>query len=56
MIVVGEDTMAGGAYMTVVAGDEIYVNRSTITDSIGALCHRLIFLNSLTNMELNVIS
>lgn len=37
VIVVGEDTMASGAYYVAVAADKIYVNPNTITGSIGVI-------------------
>lgn len=37
VIAVGEDIMASGAYMIAVAADQIFVNRSTITGSIGVV-------------------
>lgn len=37
VIAVGEDMMTSGAYMIAVAADEIVVNRSTITGSIGVI-------------------
>jgi protease-4 len=37
VIVVGEDTLASGAYFVAVAADKIYVNPSTITGSIGVI-------------------
>lgn len=37
VIVVGEDTMASGAYFVAVAADKIYVNPNTITGSIGVI-------------------
>ncbi len=37
VIVVGEDTMASGAYFVAVAADKIYVNPNTLTGSIGVI-------------------
>jgi protease-4 len=37
VIVVGEDTLASGAYFVAVAGDKIYVNPSSVTGSIGVI-------------------
>lgn len=37
VIVVAEDSLASGAYMIAVAADEIYVNDSTVTGSIGVV-------------------
>jgi protease-4 len=37
VVVVGEDSLASGAYMIAVAADKIYVNASTITGSIGVV-------------------
>lgn len=37
VIVVGEDTLASGAYYVAVAADKIYVNPNTITGSIGVV-------------------
>lgn len=37
VIVVGEDTMASGAYFVAVSGDKIYVNPNTVTGSIGVI-------------------
>lgn len=37
VIVVGEDTMASGAYFVAVSADKIYVNPNTITGSIGVI-------------------
>lgn len=37
VIAVGEDMVTSGAYFIAVAADEIYVNRSTITGSIGVI-------------------
>lgn len=39
VIAVGEDMMTSGAYMVAVAADKIYVNRSTMTGSIGVVQH-----------------
>jgi protease-4 len=37
VIVIGEDMLASGAYFVAVAADKIYVNRSTLTGSIGVI-------------------
>ena len=37
VIVIGEDVMASGAFMIAVSGDELYVNESTMTGSIGVV-------------------
>lgn len=37
VVVVGEDLLTSGAYLIAVAGDEIVVNRSTVTGSIGVI-------------------
>lgn len=37
VIVVGEDTLASGAYFVAVSGDKIYVNPNTVTGSIGVI-------------------
>lgn len=37
VIVVGEDTLASGAYLVATAADKIYVNQDTLTGSIGVI-------------------
>src|SRR3990167_4502521 len=37
VIVVGEDTLASGAYLVATAADKIYVNKDTVTGSIGVI-------------------
>ncbi|MCX7126305.1 MAG: S49 family peptidase [Gammaproteobacteria bacterium] len=37
VIVVGEDTLASGAYLVATAADKIYVNADTVTGSIGVI-------------------
>ncbi len=50
VIVVGEDLLASGAYLIATAADEIYVNRDTITGSIGVVMSGFGFVGSLEKL------
>ncbi len=47
VVVVGEDALASGAYLVATAADKIYVNRDTLTGSIGVVMSGFGFVDTL---------
>lgn len=52
VVVVGEDTLASGAYLTSSAADKIYVNRDTLTGSIGVVMSSFGFVGTIQKLGL----
>ena len=50
VIVVGEDTLASGAYLVSTAADKIYVNKDTVTGSIGVIMEGFGFKDAMTKL------
>ena len=50
VIVLGEDTLASGAYLVAVAADKIFVNKDTLTGSIGVIMHGFGFTDAIQKL------
>lgn len=50
VIVVGEDTLASGAYLVATAADKIYVNQDTLTGSIGVIMNGFGFVDAIDKL------
>ena len=50
VIVVGEDALASGAYLVATAADKIYVNRDTLTGSIGVIMSGFGFADAISKL------
>src|SRR3989338_3195299 len=50
VIVVGEDTLASGAYLVSTAADKIFVNKDTVTGSIGVIMEGFGFENAMSKL------
>lgn len=50
VIVVGEDALASGSYLVATAADKIYVNKDTLTGSIGVVMGGFGFVDTLTKV------
>ncbi|PIZ04339.1 MAG: S49 family peptidase [Gammaproteobacteria bacterium CG_4_10_14_0_8_um_filter_38_16] len=50
VIVVGEDTLASGAYLVATAADKIFVNKDTVTGSIGVIMEGFGFENAMAKI------
>lgn len=50
VIVVGEDTLASGAYLVATAADKIFVNPDTVTGSIGVIMEGFGFENAMSKL------
>lgn len=50
VIVVGEDTLASGAYLVATAADKIFVNKDTVTGSIGVIMEGFGFENAMEKL------
>ena len=50
VVVVGEDALASGAYLVATAADKIYVNRDTLTGSIGVLMGGFGFVDAMKKL------
>jgi len=53
VVVVGEDTLASGAYFVAVAADKIYVNPNTVTGSIGVVMKGFGFVDLIKKMGID---
>ncbi len=53
VIVVGEDALASGAYLVATAADKIYVNRDTLTGSIGVIMSGFGFSDAISKLGIS---